>query len=1022
MGVACKRWMMHQSIPHTFIHLNPPPLLSFLQGNKNQKQARAKWVQPHGRKGGAATTEEAASATAAPRTNGAASPSAPQAAAAEAGASKKKAQAQQQQKGGGGGRKSNAAAEHREQQALAALRGQSILGSATATGRFSNSIPTGAASSSSSSSENTSSSSSSSSTSKTDMATFQRFSNIGERLAKARGANTTPTPYTNGQQQQGRHQHQPQQQRRGGGGGGHHRQQQQQPQGNARHQQPPPHTNGGGGGAAFPGFAAAGASRWAAPVGAASMPNTTAEPGQVRLWDVELSDRVAPTRVPFPSREERHIQQQQQTQQLKQQQQQRRRGGQGGSGPRRRLDKRLRVLQRVPLVLPHEPLSVRDLSQKLAMKMKDVSKRLVRLGGREEYGALTPDSLVDLDVAELLGLEMGRTVKRMEPAENLLEYKSRSRESRPDWPLRAPVVCVMGHVDHGKTTLLDALRRSKMAAGEAGGITQRLGAFHIPTIGGSSSPLGVTVLDTPGHAAFSAMRVHGALATDIVLLVISATDGIQEQTEEVLRLVAEQQQSQQVALMVAVTKVDKLGGSEEDVAEALSKIDHALAAHGVMTESMGGEVQVVPVSAPTGKGLSDLTERLQLQAEVLELRADRKAPGEGLVLDAYVDKGLGVVMNVLVRWGALAPGDVVVAGDQYGRVKKIMDDSGKDAAVEAGLPSMPVRVLGFKELPSPGEDLIVVKSEERAQAVAEARRAAKEQQRYEEMEETDMMDEEDQEQLREILDKNLVGANSAGKKTKAFLALQRGAMEDVLESSSTNTGVDKPTGPVVVPFLVKADGKGTLDAVTAALAAYQSEVIRAEVIGMGCGAVTEGDVERAKAAAAREVDGGGEPCTILAFGVGFANAEVGEVARRDGVAVRRQQVIYSLLDDVKETLQKHMPMERIESPVGKLEVQATFSLTGRRRTRNLVAGCKVLSGAAFSASQYRYRVTRGGEVVCDESPPATLFHFKEQVQEVKKGQECGLSLEGWGEYEAGDVIECYTVAHKPKKLSDVFRY
>ena len=716
-------------------------------------------------------------------------------------------------------------------------------------------------------------------------------------------------------------------------------------------------------------------------------------------------------------------------------------------------------------MLPHEPLSVRELSQRLSMKMKDVGKRLGRLGGREEYGGVGPETMVDLDVAELLGLEMGRNVKRMEAKEDLVGFRGEGarKGGREGWPLRAPVVCVMGHVDHGKTTLLDALRRSRVAAAEAGGMTQRLGAFHIPSAvgseGGREGGLGVTVLDTPGHAAFGAMRAHGAQATDIVLLVVSAVDGLQEQTKEILRLLAEQREDAEEeaeeeggmeggggpSLMIAVTKVDKLGG-EEEVREAMVKITHALAAEGVMSESLGGEVQVVPVSAPTGEGLEELMERLQLQAEMLELRASREGPGEGVVLDAYMDRGLGVVMNVLVRWGALCPGDVVVAGDQWGRVKRILSEnnsgsssstssSSSSEGLEQALPSMPVRVLGLKTLPAPGEGLIVVKSEERAQAVAEARRAAKERQRYEEMEETVVMGEEDQVQLAEILEKNLVGANCSGKKTKAFLALQRGAMDDVLESSPLRKEGGRKggqPGQVVVPFLVKADGKGTLEALTAALAGYESEIIKAEVIGMGCGPVTEGDVERAKAAAARACDGGGEACTILAFNVGFVSGEVGEMARREGVSVKRQEVIYALLDDVKETLQLHMPMERVEASVGRMEVQATFALTGRRKAQNTVAGCKVVSGGAFSGSQYRYRVLRkekeggeegGGErVVCDESPPATLYHFKEQVQEVKKGQECGLSLEGFGGFEAGDVIECYTVTMKPMKIGEMFRY
>ncbi|KAM3573112.1 hypothetical protein VYU27_004923 [Nannochloropsis oceanica] len=1056
---------------------------------------------------------------------------------------------QQQQQASGGGKQGNAAAKFRQQQSIAAQRGQSVLGVGGVGALSSSSSPSSPSSSSSSSSSsrfantvtmpdgtrmrgrvfvagaataasgNESNSIGGSSSSMMDAAIFERFSNIGERLANSR----------NGQQQQ------QQQQRRGG------RQQQQQKAQQEQQQRggltrnngrqdlrqkpspsstfppfPPPHHQhpqpnsrvftgfnfganssssnnnknnnnnnnnnnsssnsnsssssssdlfgggrvgeGRGGRWSLPQVADAGTPT--APLSPPSQVSAPmAEPGQVRMWEIELSNRVTPApRIPFPSREEHHQQHQQQSRLLLQQQQHRRRGGGAGGGQQQRrsprLDRRLKALQTMPLVLPREPLSVRDLSQRLSMKMNEVMKRLVSLGGKEEYGEVGPETIVDLDVAELLGLEMGRLVKRVDTKADLVGHWGEREGAKKGWPFRAPVVCVMGHVDHGKTTLLDALRRSRVAQAEAGGITQRLGAFHIASAAGGENgkegDLGVTVLDTPGHAAFGAMRAHGAQATDIVLLVVSAVDGLQEQTKEIVRLLAEQKEEVEEegegegmagpSLMVAVTKVDKLGGKEE-VDAAMGKIVHALAAEGVMCEGLGGDVQVVPVSAPTGEGLEELMERLQLQAEMLELRASREGPGEGVVLDAYMDRGLGAVTNVLMRWGALSPGDVVVAGTQWGRVKRILGEdqnagsSNSSEGLEQALPSMPVRLLGLKTLPTPGEALMVVKSEERAQAVVEARMAAKERQRYEEMEETEAMGMEDQIQLAEILEKNLVGGHRSGKKTKAFLALQRGLVDDVLESSPMRKDGGGEEGrreggrqQVVVPFLVKADGKGTLEALTSALAGYDSDVIKAEVIGMGCGPVTEGDVERAKAAAARACDGGGEACTILAFNVGFVNGEVGEMARREGVSVKRQEVIYTLLDDVKATLQDHMPMERVETSVGRMEVQATFALTGRRKARNTVAGCKVLSGAAFSGSQYRYRVMRKeegreeGVVVCDESPPATLYHFKEQVQEVKKGSECGLSLDGFGAFEAGDLIECYTVTMKPKQIGEIFRY
>lgn len=982
--------------------------------------------------------------------------------------------ARKQEGSGGGGRpKVKGAAAFLQQQRLGGQKAQSMLGNDTMNGvngsakdRFSNRVPPSESSSQpgnqlpsgraalASGGRHGSSPNGKSGGNSMDMATYQRFSDLGQRLANAR------TNLEQSQQRPGK------------------RQQAWQPSSKPRLQassapsSPPPsnHEHPQYRQEGFAGFALANGEsvgkgkvsgnrldrgRWGAPATAAAAPAAVSPIGaeHARLWEVDLGERKsASARASVLSREESHENQKIRSQEL----QHRQRRRQGRKGPR--LGRRLRALQRVPLVLPHEPIPVRELAQKLSLKMKDVGERVLRLGGPEEYYNWTPETKVDLDVAELVGLELGRTVKRMAPPENLLEYRSRVREGRGgrrvEWPLRPPVVCVMGHVDHGKTTLLDALRQSEVAAAEAGGITQRLGAFHIPGVGegGEEGGLGITVLDTPGHAAFKAMRMHGALATDIVLLVVSATDGLQEQTLEVLRMLEEQWAEEEedfrmqrggeggkmevfspsLSLMVAVTKVDKLHG-EEEMQAALSKIEHALAAHGIMSEALGGDVQVVPVSAVTGAGLPDLLDRVRLQAEMLELRADREGPGEGVILDAGMERGFGMVMSVLMRWGSLVQGDVVVAGEQWGRVKKILgarNSPGKDGegggAVDRALPSMPVRVLGLRDLPTPGQEVIVVKSEERAEAVAKARREAAERRRYQETAATEVLGEEEQEQLQEILDKNLVGANVGGKKTKAYLALQRGAVDDLLDSASAKREGGQEgrgrQGPIIVPFLVKADGKGTLDAVTAALAAYEHDTIRTEVIGTGCGPVTEGDVEKAKGVAARECDGGGEACTILAFNVGFVNAEVGEMARREGVSVKKEDVIYTLLEQTKATLQEHMPWERVETSVGKMEVQAMFTLTGKRRARNTVAGCKVVSGGVFSGQQYRYRVMRGGEAVCKESPPATLYHFKEQVQEVKKGQECGLALEGFGAFEAGDVIECYTVTEKQRSIAEVFPY
>lgn len=382
------------------------------------------------------------------------------------------------------------------------------------------------------------------------------------------------------------------------------------------------------------------------------------------------------------------------------------------------------------------------------------------------------------------------------------------------------------------------------------------------------------------------------------------------------------------AVVVAVTKVDKLQGPDE-VAEACRKIETQLAEHGIMAESLGGDVQVVPVSAVTGEGLEDLIERLALQAEMMELRAEVEGAGEGLVLDSGVDKGLGIVASVLVRWGQVRPGQLVVVGTQVGRVRKILDGSGQ--ALESATPSLPVRVLGLKEMPSPGDDVLVLEDEDRAERIVEARKARRAE---EEMKTTEMWsgDEEWEAERQEIMATQMQ-AHHVAKKTKAHLLLQMAGRHR-----------EEGQRQIVVPFLVKADGKGLLEALTASLAAYESEVIKAQVIHAGCGAITLGDLEMAKAAGAGDAAKGEAslPAVVLGFGVGYSNSEAREVARRDKLSVHTQGVIYTLLDDAKAALQKLVPMERKEELQGRLEVQQVGTLYKRGR----------LSAAALIRSTY----------------------------------------------------------------------
>ncbi len=495
----------------------------------------------------------------------------------------------------------------------------------------------------------------------------------------------------------------------------------------------------------------------------------------------------------------------------------------------------------------------------------------------------------------------------------------------------------MGHVDHGKTSLLDALRKTDVAAREVGGITQHIGAYRVDV--GSGLP--VTFIDTPGHEAFTAMRARGASVTDIVVLVVAADDGVMPQTVEAIR----HAQAAKVPIIVAVNKIDKPDADPQ-------RVKNELLNHGVVVEEFGGDTLCVEVSALKGIGLKELIEAIQLQAELLELKANPNRPALGTVIEAKLDRGRGPVATVLVQNGTLKVGDVVVVGAHWGRVRALVDDRGRQVK-EAG-PATPVEVLGLDGVPEAGDRLVVVESEKRAREVAEYRqRKLREQQRA--------------------------------------AAIPRGTIETMLARLKKGTLSE-------LPVIVKADVHGSLQAIVDGLEKLSTEEVRVRVLHSGVGAITEGDVNLAQASGA----------FIIGFNV-RAPAPVRELAVREGVEIRYYAIIYELLDDMKKMLEGLLAPEKRENILGHAEIRQVFNVPKVGR----VAGCMVTDGVVRRNA--RVRLLRDN-VVIYEGAIASLKRFKEDVREVREGYECGIAIEGYNDIREGDVIEAYEVQEVARSL------
>ncbi|KAI0647229.1 initiation factor 2 [Trametes meyenii] len=570
------------------------------------------------------------------------------------------------------------------------------------------------------------------------------------------------------------------------------------------------------------------------------------------------------------------------------------------------------------------------------------------------------DHMLTSEYASLLALEFHRNpVINDEAAFDI--YPPSAHPNPSTLPARPPVVTIMGHVDHGKTTLLDTLRSTSVAKGEAGGITQHIGAFSVPVpaSGNSSEPTRtITFLDTPGHAAFSAMRARGASVTDVVVLVVAADDGIMPQTREVINLV----KNSKVGLVVAVNKVDKPGVD-------ISKVEHALLAEGVQLEAFGGDIPSVHVSGLTGQGLDQLVETISALAEMQDLRAEREGTLHGYVLESRVAKGLGPVGTVLVLRGSLKPGQHLICGKASAKVRVMSDSIGK--TVRVAYPGMAVTVSGWKELPDAGDEVLTGSEADVKKALANRIRKA-------EIESSLVDLEAINEQRRSEREKREVG-------------------ED--EQNGEREGTD---GPKELRLIIKGDVSGSVEAVKGAIEGIGNDIARVKVIATGVGDVAESDILRAKTA-------GG---TIIAFNVKVPRPVENE-AQSQQVPVLVSSIIYKLIDDVTARVIDLLPPVIEKRVSGEATVLALFDISVKGKKTKQIGGCRVSNGVV--AKNKLARVLRNGQII-HEGHLETLKQHKNDMMEVGKGSECGLNLAEFNDLRVGDVIEMYEEVKLPGTL------
>ncbi len=578
-----------------------------------------------------------------------------------------------------------------------------------------------------------------------------------------------------------------------------------------------------------------------------------------------------------------------------------------------------------------ETITVADLAQKLALKGGEVVKALFKMGVMA-----TITQTIDHDTAALVTEELGHKAVRADSDDAEDALLAATGEEQGEAVQRPPVVTIMGHVDHGKTSLLDYIRRTKVAGGEAGGITQHIGAYHVET------PKGViSFLDTPGHAAFTSMRARGAKLTDIVVLVVAADDGVMPQTKEAIQ----HARSAGVPLIVAINKIDKSGADP-------MRVKNELLSEQVVAEEFGGDIQMVEISAKTGLGIDDLLDAVSVQAELLELKAVDEGRASGVVIESSLDKGRGPVATVLVQQGRLKKGDYLVCGIQYGRVRALFDETGKQP--EFAGPSIPVQVLGLSGVPEAGDDFVVVEDERLAKDVAQQRETKRRESR--------------------------------------LVATAGSRMEDIMAT------LGKGEGQQVLNLVIKADVQGSVQALSQALVALSNEDIRINVIHSGVGGITESDANSAAASKA----------TVIGFNV-RADASARRIIESNGVDLRYFSIIYDVIDQVKQVASGLLGVEIREEIIGIAQVRDVF----RSSKFGAVAGCMVIEGVVKRSKPIR--VLRDSVVVF-EGELESLRRFKENVEEVRNGTECGIGVKAYNDVKAGDQIECFERIEVPRTL------
>lgn len=570
-----------------------------------------------------------------------------------------------------------------------------------------------------------------------------------------------------------------------------------------------------------------------------------------------------------------------------------------------------------------ETIIVADLAQKMAIKVREVIKILMKMGELVDQ-----NQAIDRDTASLVVEEIGHNpvlVSDNAAEDNLIEQ---AEQKRGELTTRPPVVTIMGHVDHGKTSLLDRIRRAKVASGEAGGITQHIGAYHVETEKGI-----ITFLDTPGHAAFTSMRSRGAKATDIVVLVVAADDGVMPQTAEAI----DHARAAGTPIIVAMNKMDKESADPDRVLNELT-------AKEIVPEQWGGDVAVAKVSAHTGEGIDDLLDQILLQAEVMELQASAEGAAQGVVIEARVDKGRGAVTSILVQNGTLNVGDLILAGSSYGRVRAMSDENGN--RIKSAGPSIPVEILGLPEAPMAGDEVLVVNDEKKAREVA--------------------------------------GARSDRERQKRLDRASAMRLENLMSSMGKK---DVPT----VNIVLKTDVRGSLEALQVALYELATDEVKVRVIGSGVGAITESDVTLAESSDA----------VLLGFNV-RADTTARQKADEDEIDIRYYSVIYQLIDDVKDAMSGKLPPEHRETILGVAQVREVFHSS----KFGAAAGCMVMEGTIHRNKPIR--ILRD-DVVIFQGELESLRRYKEVVEDVRAGMECGLAVKGYKDIKALDKIEVYDV-------------